>query len=130
LIKTPPRWAIIAITAAAALALAGGGAALVVHVMQDGAAEIADDQLQDNELIAAAKTAVEADAPEAQSISFGQVFAHREGTIASVCGAVDITQPDDGFDGAERFIYSEGDLKREETEGSDVLTQKWSDLCV
>jgi hypothetical protein len=130
LIKAPPRWAIIAATAAVALALAGGGAALVVQVMQDGAAEVADDQLQDNELIAAAKTAVEADAPEAQSINFGQVFAHREGAIASVCGAVDITQPDDGFDGAERFIYSEGDLKREETEGSDVLSQKWQDLCV
>ncbi len=130
MIKVLPAWAKIAAVAAVALALASGGVALVVHVLQDGAAQVADNQLQDNELIAAAKTAVEADAPEAQSISFGQVFAHREGAIASVCGAVDITQPDDGFDGAERFIYSEGDLKREEIEGSDVLTQKWQDLCV
>ena len=128
--RTLPRWAKIAAAAAIALAVMGGGAVLLVHILRDGAAEVADGQLQDEELITAAKTAVETDAPEAQSISFGKVFAHRTGSIASVCGAVDIVQPDDGFDGAERFIYSEGDLKREETEGSDVLTQKWQDLCV
>jgi hypothetical protein len=130
LIKNLPGWAKIAIPAAVALAVAAGGAALLVHGARDRAAESADHQRQDEELITAAKTAVETDAPEAQSISFGEVFAHRDGSVASVCGAVDIVQPDDGFDGAERFIYSEGDLKREETDGGDVLTRKWQDLCV
>lgn len=130
MIKLLPAWAKIAAAAAVVLALAVGGAAFMIHGQRDASAQTADDRLQDEELITAAKTAVEADAPEAQSISFGQVFAHREGAVASVCGSVDIVQPDDGFDGAERFIYSEGDLKREETDGGDLLTQKWQDLCV
>jgi hypothetical protein len=127
---TLPRWIRTAAPAAVALAVAGGGTALLVHGPRDRAAEAADAQRQDEELITAAKTAVEADAPEAQSISFGEVFAHREGSTIAVCGAADIVQPDDGFDGVERFVYSEGDLKREETDGGDVLTQKWQDLCV
>jgi hypothetical protein len=130
LIGPLPRWAKIAAPVTVALALAGGVAALLVHGARDRAAQVADNQLQDQELITTAKTAVEADAPEAQSVSFGQVFAHRDGSVAAVCGAVDIVQPDDGFDGAERFVYSEGDLKREETDGGEVVTQKWQDLCV
>lgn len=127
--KLPSR-AKIAIAAVIALILVGGGVALLAYVERDAAAQLAGDELQDQELITAAKTAVEADAPEAQSVRFGQVFAHREGSVASVCGAVDIVQPDDGFGGAERFVYSEGDLMREETDGSDVVTRKWQDLCV
>lgn len=127
---TLPRWAKIAVPAAVVLAVAGGGAALLVQGARNNAAAVADDQRQDDELVAAAKMAVETDAPQAQSISFGKVFAHREGSTAAVCGAVDIVQPEDGFDGVERFVYSEGDLRREETDGGDVLTQKWRELCV
>lgn len=119
----------IAAAAIAVLALVGGGA-LLIHARDDRAAEAADDHLRDEELVTAAKTAVEADAPEAQSVSFGEVFAHREGSVVAVCGAVDIVQPDDGFDGLERFVYAQGDLKREETDGADTLSQRWRELCV
>jgi hypothetical protein len=66
---------------------------------------------------------------DAEEVSYGQVFVHRVGALPSVCGLVDIRQEQDSFDGAERFIYSEGALLLEENDGSDLLEQKWNDLC-
>ena len=113
----------------AALVLAGLGAGLTAYVLRDTHAEAADHRTDDIEAIEGARIAVTGRLPEAQSVDFGKVFVHWDGEIPSVCGDVDIVEAQDSFDGAERFVWSQGALTLEEIDGSDVLDQKWGDLC-
>ena len=105
---------------AAVVVLAGLGAGLAAYVLRDTQAEA----------VQGARIAVADRFPEAQGVDFGKTFVHWDGEIPSVCGEVDIVEEQDGFDGPERFVWSQGDLKLEETDGSDALDQSWSDLCV
>ncbi len=116
-------------TVAAAVALAGLGAGLTAYVLRDTKAEVADHTVDNTEAIEGARIAVTGRLPQAQSVDFGKVFVHWDDEIPSVCGEVDIQEPEDNFDGAERFVWSQGDLTLEEIDGSDVVGQKWSDLC-
>jgi hypothetical protein len=115
---------------AAVLILAGLGAGLAVHVLRDSPAEAVDRTADDAEAIEGARIAVTGRLPEAQAVDFGKIFVHWDGQIPSVCGEVDIVEEQDGFDGPERFVWSQGDLTLEEIDGGEVLDQKWSDLCV
>ena len=114
----------------AVVVLAGLGAGLTTYVLRDTHAEAVDHQADDVEAIEGARIAVTGRLPEAQSVNFGKVFVHWDDEIPSVCGDVDIVEAQDNFDGAERFIWSQGDLTLEEIDGSDVIDQKWGDLCV
>jgi hypothetical protein len=124
----PSRTQLIA-SAFAALALAALGAGLTVFVLRDTHAEAVDHKVDDAEAIEGARIAVTGRLPEAQAVNFGKVFVHWDGEIPSVCGEVDIVEEQDSFDGAERFVWSQGDLALEEIDGSDVVDQKWRDLC-
>lgn len=112
----------------AALVLAAVGVGLSVYVVRDASheetAEAHDDPLQ----IAGAKIALESHFPEAQ-LNFGEQFVHWDGDVPSVCGHVDIVEQQDSFDGEERYVFSEGALVVEEVDGTDVVNQKWSDVC-
>jgi hypothetical protein len=116
-------------TAVAVLLLIGAAGGLAAYVLRSGESEAATDQGQDAELVLAAKAALQSRMADAQSVAFGKVFVHRVGDLPSVCGRVDIQQEQDGFDGQERFIYSEGQVLIEEAEGDDVLDRRWDDLC-
>jgi hypothetical protein len=98
-------------------------------VGRDTQAEAVDHRTDDAEAIEGARIAVTGRLPEAQSVNFGKLFVHWDGEIPSVCGQVDIVEEQDSFDGAERFVWSQGDLTLEEIDGSDVVDQKWGDLC-
>ena len=115
--------------AVAALVLAGLGAGLAVYVLRDTKAEAVDHKTDDIEAIEGARIAVTGRLPEAQAVNFGKVFVHWDGEIPSVCGEVDIQEPEDSFDGVERFVWSRSALTLEEIDGSDVVDQTWSDLC-
>jgi hypothetical protein len=115
--------------AVAALVLAGLGVGLTLYVLRDTHAEAMDHTDDDVEAIEGARIAVTGRLPEAQAVNFGKVFVHWDGEIPSVCGEVDIVEEQDNFDGPERFVWSQGALTLEEIDGSDVVDQKWSDLC-
>jgi hypothetical protein len=117
------------IGAIAALILAALGAGLTAFVLRDTHAEAVDHTADDVEAIQGARIAVTGRLPQAQAVNFGKVFVHWDGEIPSVCGQVDITEEQDNFQGFERFVWSQGALILEEIDGSDVVDQKWSDLC-
>jgi hypothetical protein len=117
------------IAAVSTLLLAGLGAGLTAYVLRDTHVEAVDHRVDDAEAVEGARIAVTGRLPEAQAVNFGKVFVHWDGEIPSVCGEVDIVEEQDSFDGAERFVWSQGALTLEEIDGSDVVDQKWSDLC-
>jgi hypothetical protein len=116
--------------AVAALVLAALGAGLTAYALRDTHAEAVDRTADDAEAIEGARIAVTGRLPEAQAVDFGKIVVHWDGQIPSVCGEVDIVEEQDGFDGPERFVWSQGDLALEQIDGGDVLDQKWDDLCV
>lgn len=125
---SPPKTQLIA-GAIAALVLAGLGAGLAVYILRDTHTEAVDHTADDVEAIQGARIAVTGRLPEAQAVNFGKVFVHWDDEIPSVCGDVDIIEQQDNFEGAERFVWSQGALTLEEIDGSDVVDQKWGDLC-
>jgi hypothetical protein len=112
----------------AAFALAAVGAGLSVYVLRDAGAEESGQAHDDPLQIAGAKIALESHFPEAQ-LTFGEQFVHWDGDLPSVCGRVDIVEQQDSFDGEERYVFSQGALVVEEVDGTDVVNQKWSDVC-
>ncbi|MBO9710200.1 MAG: hypothetical protein J7521_18515 [Caulobacter sp.] len=124
-----PKKTTLLVGVVAALALAGLGTALAVYVLRDTRAEAVDHAADDAQAIEGARIAVTGRLPDAQAVNFGKVFVHWDGEIPSVCGEVDIVEQQDGFDGLERFVWSQGVLALEEIDGSEAVGQKWSDLC-
>jgi len=115
---------------ALALLLIGGAVALyALLVVPDGVDEAAADHVEAVDSIATAKIAIQNRMTDATSITFGKVAAYPVGNAEAVCGLVDIVEPDDTFDGEERFTYLDGELSLEELDGTDVVQQKWRDLC-
>lgn len=114
----------------AVLLLAGLGAGLTTYVLRDAQAEAVDHRTDDAEAIEGARIAIATRFPQAEVVNFGKVFVHWDGEIPSVCGEVDVVEQQDGFEGPERFVWSQGDLSLEEVDGSDVLDRTWGDLCV
>jgi hypothetical protein len=112
----------------AAVVLAAIGVGLSLYVIQDSRAEMSGQAKDDPLQVAGAKIAIENRFPEAQ-LTFGDATVHWDGDIPSVCGRVDIVEPQDMFDGPERYVFSEGELTVEEADGTDAVNQKWSDLC-
>ncbi len=123
------RFWIAAAVIVAAIVVAGVSTVLITSAWRDEKADVAQDRTDEAEAVIGAKAAIAARMPQAQSISFGKVLVRWTGTIPSVCGEVDVVEPQDSFEGPERFIYSEGDLTLEEVDGSDAVSQKWDDLC-
>jgi hypothetical protein len=117
---------VVAIAALLLAALCGG---LAAYILRDTQAEAVDHRTDDAEALEGARIAVTGRLPQAQAVNFGKVFVHWDGEIPSVCGEVDIIEEENGFDGPERFVWSQGDLTLEEIDGSDVVAQKWGDLC-
>lgn len=54
---------------------------------------------------------------------------HGDGADEAVCGTVDIDEPQDNFDGPERFVYVDGGLTLDEVDGNDVVSARWRDVC-
>jgi len=123
------RFWIAAAVIVAAIVVAGVSTVLITSAWRDEKADVAQDRTDEAEAVIGAKAAIAARMPQAQSIFFGKVLVRWTGTIPSVCGEVDVVEPQDSFEGPERFIYSEGDLTLEEVDGSDAVSQKWDDLC-
>jgi hypothetical protein len=117
------------ISALAVVFLIALGVGLTAYVLRDTGSEQVQQNTDDQEAIMAAKAAISTRMVAAQTLSFGKVFTHWDGEVPSVCGQVDIQEEQDAFDGAERFVYSQGALFIEEIDGSDTLDQKWDDLC-
>jgi hypothetical protein len=122
------RWKAIAAAAAALLAFIGA-IGLAALVLNRGDAELISERSGEEEIVVAAKAAVNSRMAGAQEIGFGSIRVHWTGDIPAVCGAVDIVEEQDSFDGDERFIYSDGALLLEEADGTDTLDQRWRDLC-
>lgn len=114
----------------AILVLAGLGVGATAYLLRDTQTPVADRGTDNAEAIEGARIAVAGRFPQAQAVDFGKVFVHWDGEIPSICGEVDIVEEQDGFDGAERFVWSQGALALEEIDGGDVLDRQWSDLCV
>ncbi len=112
----------------AAFVLAAAGVGLSVYVLRDAAHEETGQAHDDPLQIAGAKIALESHFPDAQ-LNFGEQFVHWDGDMPSVCGHVDIIEQQDSFDGEERYVFSQGALVVEEVDGTDVVNQKWSDVC-
>jgi hypothetical protein len=112
----------------AAVVLAAIGIGLSIYVVQDSRDELGGQAKDDPLQVAGAKIAIENRFPEAQ-LTFGDAKVHWDGDIPSVCGKVDIVQPQDMFDGPERYAFSDGELTVEEADGTDAVDQKWSDVC-
>ncbi|PZQ56444.1 MAG: hypothetical protein DI570_20795 [Phenylobacterium zucineum] len=121
--------ALAAIGAVVLLALAGGAALLTRSVWRDEASDAAAEQTASREEMAEARAALEDRFPNAAQMAFSGVFAHGEDAGRAVCGSVDIEQPDDGFDGPERFVFVDGGLTVEEADGTDAVTARWKDVC-
>ena len=115
-----------AVAAVALLAIGGG---LTAYVLRDTQAEETQDHADDQLAIAGARIAVQNRFPEATSVNFGKVFTHQDGEVVSVCGDVDVQQPQDSFDGPERFVWSDGALVVEEADGTDAVGAKWGYVC-
>jgi hypothetical protein len=116
--------------AAAVVVLAGLGAGLTAYVLHDTQAEAVDHRIDNVEAVEGARIAIASRFPQADVVNFGKIFVHWDGEIPSVCGRVDVVEQQDGFEGFERFVWSQGALSLEETDGSDALDQTWGDLCV
>ncbi len=124
----PKNKTTIIVGGVAAAILAAIGVGLSLYVVQDSRAELAGQAKDDPLQVAGAKIAIENRFPEAQ-LTFGDTRVHWDGDIPSVCGRVDVVEPQDSFDGPERYVFSEGELTVEEADGTDAVNQKWSDLC-
>lgn len=109
--------------------LLAGGLGISAMVLRRADAELVAEKKDSDQDVVAAKAAIASRMADAQQISFGTIYTHWTGDIPAVCGMVDIVEEQDSFDGQERFIYAEGALLLEETDGSDVLGQRWRDLC-
>ncbi len=124
-----PFWPRLMIGLTFAAVLAVTGAVLVKTFWRDGAAEVGQEKTADSQDTLGAKAEIEGRNPNAQSITFDHVFDHWTGSIVAVCGRVDIVEDQDSFEGFERFVFADGELTLEEADGSDVVAQKWDDLC-
>lgn len=120
---------LIVVGAVAVLVLAGLGAGLAAFVLRGPQAQPVDRRTDEAEAVEGARIAVTGRLPQAQAVDFGRVFVHWDGDVPSVCGEVDIVEEQDGFDGPERFVWSQGALSLEEIDGGDALDQAWRDLC-
>lgn len=113
----------------AVLSLGIGGGVLVRDIVSDEETDLAVDDEARREDLAGARTILMGRFPDAERVTFDRVFVHGDGDARAVCGFADVVEPDDGFDGPERFVFQGGQLVLEETEGSDAVSQKWKDVC-
>ncbi|MDB5469563.1 MAG: hypothetical protein JWR84_1123 [Caulobacter sp.] len=118
------------------LAAAGIAAFVIVvvwlvfaYVIPDGVADGKADERDGAAAILAAKAAVETRLPDAQSMAFDKVSVVWLGEAPAVCGWVDVDEPQDSFDGPERFVYVDGQVMLEQLDGSDAVKQRWDDAC-
>ena len=127
-------------TAARALILGiGAGAVLLAililalffwdDVLPDTRTEIKHDAQDEAEQTQAARTAILARDPDADTITFGKVSVDWIGEAPAVCGRVDIDEPQDSLDGEEQFVFVDGELTLESLDGSAAVQQKWKDVC-
>lgn len=124
-----PAWAVWLAAGVLLLLVGAGGGALVRSIVTDEQDEAMSEAHVRVEDLAGARAAVQDRFPNVEAITFGQAFVHGDGETQAVCGQVDIQAPDDGFQGPERFVFADGELTLEETEGSDAMAQKWRDVC-
>ncbi len=118
---------LIASGVAACLMLGAASGLLLIRATSSPPTPV-DHRQDDEEAISGAKIAIENRFPEAQ-VDFGQSYVRWNQQVPSVCGRVDIVQEQDSFDGEGRYVSSPGQLLIEEADGSDVLSQKWGDVC-
>lgn len=120
------------------LGLAVGGVLLAIlvavlffwdDILPDAETEARADGRDEAAEIAAAKTAIQARAPEGATFAFGTIKVNWIGTDSAVCGEVNIDEPDDSLDGPERFVFLESGLTLESEDGSDAVAQKWREVC-
>lgn len=90
----------------------------IAHNAEDDAAELA-----------AARAAILTRTPDADSVTLGQAAVAGFGQTPAVCGRVDIEAPDDSLDGPERFVFVDGELTLESTDGSAAVDARWKDVC-
>lgn len=120
------------------LGVAGGAVLLAILVMAlvfwddvlpRTRTEIQHDVQDQAEQIEGAHAAIVARDPDADAIAFGKVDIDWIGEAPAVCGTVDIDEPQDSLDGAERFVFIDGEVTLESLDGSAAVEQKWKDVC-
>jgi len=99
------------------------------RIVPDTRAQIQHDAEDEAAQITAARSAIIAHEPDADSITFGKVAVDWIGESPAVCGKVDIDEPQDSLDGEERFVFIDGELTLESLDGSDAVQEKWKDVC-
>jgi hypothetical protein len=117
--------------------LVAAGVVMLLGLMDAGAllfghqanTEAKGERIDETEAVEAAKAGLEARFPDAADLTFGVVTVNWLGDTPAVCGQVDIEEPEDSFDGPERFIAYPGQLWVEETDGSAVLDAQWKVYC-
>jgi hypothetical protein len=127
---TVPRALILGIGAGLVLlAILVAGLLFWDDVIPHARAEIRHEAQDEAEEIQAARTAVFARDPDADTITFGKVNVDWIGEAPAVCGLVDIDEPQDSLDGEERFVFIDGGLTLESLDGSAAVQQKWKGVC-
>jgi hypothetical protein len=122
--QKPALWiAVILVLAVLAVALT------IWLVAPRATIEVKTDRTGETEALAAAKAAVATRAPDAQSINFGDLKVNWVGDNPAVCGQVDIVEEQDSFTGMERFVWVDGQVTLEESDGSDAVTRQWQAVC-
>lgn len=115
-----------------AVALAAGAGAtwfFVQDAARDAGAENAQQKTDDLDAQVAARTAIADRFPMATTIAYGAIKVNKLGDVPAVCGQVDIDEPSDSFEGMERFVFVDGALTLEETDGSGETEARWKDVC-
>jgi hypothetical protein len=102
---------------------------IAAYALPDEVADAGADKRGGTASIVAAKTAIATRLPDAQSLAYGKVFVLWTAEAPVVCGTVDVEEPQDSFDGPERFVYLDGQVLLEELDGSAAVNQRWADAC-
>ena len=123
------RTAVVAASAAVLLAASAASVMFARAVWSDEAADVQAERAASDQDMAQARAALADRFPNASAMTSSGVFTHGEDSGRAVCGRVDIEQPDDGFDGPERFVFVDGGLTVEEAEGTAAVEVRWKDVC-
>lgn len=127
--RLPPGAKIAAGLAALALLGAGGGLLLVRRSETPTPAQLEAQARDQAELLDAARIAVRDRFADADSVTFDRLMIPAGWPDPAVCGYADIEEPDDSFEGPERFVYVNDGMMIESIDGSAAVADRWKGIC-
>jgi hypothetical protein len=117
----------IGLGAAGLVGLSAFAGALVQR--PESIAEVGLDPGQIHAALSVAKLAVEDASYPTQAIAFDDVFLSSDNRDPVVCGRYTISDYEDPYRAARRFVYRRGDLSIDDIASPEALTALWRDHC-